>query len=208
MMQEYLNEVAVRGSITGINKTAKETFINLVCKSADGVKNYPTAIFPKSYNVDGFKVGDNVSVFGYIQNHHIVRDNGKDGSKTAFIGEEIYRAKRALCDYFTEEDIPTPETGGYPDDKDEVIFIGDVVQIYTPKEKGKNFSIVKAACKDNVHKGQCDMVCFARLGAIAKKLKPGDKVVMVGYLTTENQTIKGQKITIQNIVCKDICKLG
>ncbi len=203
-MKDYTNEARVRGTIVGINRSAKETVVNLVCKS-NGIRNYPMVCFPNSEMVDGYNVGDNIIVFGYVQNHIVKKDNGKNGSKVTFIGERIYPAVRLLADYFPMEELPSYE-GGFADDRSEVVFIGDVVMLYAPE--GRDFAIVKAACKSKEHKGQCDMTCFARLSSMAREISVGDKIAAVGYFATENKTIEGQRTVAMNIICKDICKLN
>ena len=52
------------------------------------------------------------------------------------------------------------------------------------------------------------MSCFARLSAIAKELKPGDKVAMIGFVSTKSENVNGNMVNLSNVVCKDICKIS
>ncbi len=203
-MQEYMNEATVRGNIASISRTARSVDVTIVTKT-NGIKNYPCINFRKDFPIDDFKVGDNVTVFGYIQNHVTTRENGKMGSRVAFIGEEIFHAKRFLCDYFDDPALEDAD-GGFPEDRNEVVFIGDVVSLYAPKDQ--EFAIIKAACNEKKHKGQCDMSCFARISALAKRVKADDKVAMVGYLSTKTTYVSGHRVTVMDIVCRDICKIN
>ena len=203
-MEDYKNEVTLRGTIVSLVNTRQGTTVTIVSRNGD-VKNYPPVKFTPSVDLSGYKINDQVVIFGFSQNHTIQRNNGKKGSHTVIIGEEIHKAKRLLSDYFPEEDFP--ENGGYANDINDVIFIGDVIAVYV-KDETKDFAIVKAECKGSEHKGQCDMSCFARLSAIAKELKPGDKVAMIGFVSTKSENVNGNMVNLSNVVCKDICKIS
>lgn len=203
-MLDYTNEVILRGTIVSFNSTRQGTTVTIVARNGD-VKNYPPVKFTPNIDLSEFKVADQVVIFGYAQNHSVQRSGGRKGSHTVVIGEEMYKAKRLLFDYFPDEDMP--EKGGFADDRNEVKFVGDVVSVYAPADK-KDFAIVKAECKSEQHKGQCDMSCFAVISSIAKTLKPGDKVAMVGFVSTKSENVNGNVINLSNVVCKDICKLG
>ena len=199
-MKEYLNEAIIQGPILSIIQNREGMAVEIETKVRGEVYRPRVEFYGKNI-VAGLKVGDNITVFGYMQNHLRERENGKSGSVCTIVGEKIERTKRYLHEFFSKEDIPE-ERGGGADDRNEIVMIGDVMNIYVP-DKDRAFAILKVCVKDDQHKGQCDFVMFERQAREAKKLSPGDKVAIAGYYSTKPPKNDPKKPG-RSVICRDI----
>ncbi len=202
------NSITLRGVVISINKTLHDTTIRLAIEGERGKKNFPEIHCYNPSMLNGINIQERVVVFAHAQERKIIRtvDGQKRGtSQLVVAADAIYKSKRALLDYF-DPSLIAKTTGGAATDMNVVVVAGELVKLHVPDKPA--FCLVRITVPEGDQTRQCSFSCFERQATLAKQLKEGDNVAVVGYVCTEEKTDKnGNKKSYMNMIARDIAVL-
>ncbi len=197
------NEIILGGSIVWRQESRSIVSIRVATDAYAGRSAFPTVIFYNKELTQNFKVGDRVTIKAHIQARRTLKS---DGVTKAYyqdiVGDEINHTKRLLLEYLDAAIIPDPE-GGYADDVNKAFFVGRIVHQYAPRE---DIQILTLACKSRSSVDYVEITCFKRQAELAALMEEGDMVAIVGSVRT-SPSKKDERITNENIICKDIAAI-
>lgn len=199
-MKKDINRVRLRGLIYGMSHNPQSSIITLAVDSRIGAGNYPKVFILDKNMIKGFSINDRVEVIGTAQQSQLKGDDGKYHSVTMITAQTIEPAKRRLLDYFKKEDI-VGETGGNSSDKNELLFVGNLKDIYIVSDSFKKISI---ETNDGETPKQVTISCFPETFAFLETASIGDRIAIVGEIQTNKRKKNGIEEFMQNVVCKDI----
>lgn len=200
------NEFVLRGTIISLNVGSKFATVRLAVDGGHGNSNVPSVVFFDPKLLKGISIRQRVWIHGHTQNRRFSDPKtGKKTNQTNLVCDKIEPAKRMLLDYFNSDEI-IDVPGGVADDINKVLWVGTVLKVYVPNEKSRISILRVGNISDNQHR-QCDFSCFERQSDIANTLNEGDKVAVIGRVTTSSKEKEGQIAYYQNIVCQDLCKV-
>lgn len=201
---EQVNKFILRGTIVNLNISNRVATVRLAVEGGKGITNFPVIVFFDTSLLTGFGVRQRVVIKGHTQNQmrQSPHDPKKRVTQTILVADSIIPAKRMLLDYFSEVDIPISE-GGAPSDMNTVIWVGNILNIYTPDEKN-TISFLRVGYKNGEIHRQCDFSCFDRIHTYVRNLELGQEVAVVGKVTTSSKEINGQTVYYQNIIAQDV----
>lgn len=204
----YINQVTLRGTVVSINTSGQVPTIRLFVKADRKVGNFPLVYFFDRKMLKGISIQDNVLVIGHTQNRKVQYEGTKkSGSKTIVSGDNIVKAERMLCDYFSDESLKNTE-GAPSEDINRVLTRGTVTAI-SPISDDDRYIRVRIATKYGDYETQCDITCSRRQAEKTKEIEIGDEVCAVSYVFTNIKEMKDKtKIYYENIFCLDLEKMS
>mgnify|MGYP000855201515 FL=1 len=198
------NNVKLTGTIIGIWETVNTISVRLATDGGNNESSYPLVIFRDKELLDGFEEKDRVTIKGHFNTR--VRQNKENGMlefPCNIIGDLIEYTKRPLIQAFPDNEFETV-TGGYPDDKNEVILAGTVQHVYQPRD---SVTLLTLNVDDKGRKeSNVEVVCFGPNADFASRLNEKERAAVVGIVKTKRD--KNNNRNLQDVICKDVDRLG
>lgn len=203
------NYVYLRGGIVRTRTSKSLASITLASDGNSGkFTSFPNIITYQPDMFENFKIGDRVTVEAHIQLHPIFNSDRKIVKyETSIVCDSIELNKRPLAAYLDDSEEFDLYDGGALEDKNYATIFGRVGRIYVPHDRITLLSIM-VPNKRTQRMDQCEVACFKRQAEVGKMLEKGDYVMVYGSVRTKNdQDEKGNLITNQHVICKDILKV-
>lgn len=197
------NNVVLRGNVISFNSTRKFATVRLAVESEKGKTNFPLVNIYNTNLVKDIQISKRFLIQGHTQNRPVTNAKGKKETKTIIVADNIIPAARRLYDYLNPSLIEGSD-GGAPADINNIVMIGTVRSTYTPPKGKGSVCLLRIDMVNENTTRQCDISCFGIQAEYVTMLEPGQKVAVVGYVST-NKKINGKEtLYFQNVICRDV----